>query len=66
MELIAGEEAEKRAAQLEMIFDPRYEQGLDVRYVYDLDKGLVVKKKKLKNLAETIHFFSLLHLRDIS
>ena len=58
MELFAGEETEKRAVKLEMIFDPKYEQGLDVRYVYDAEKGLSIKKKKLKNLAESAHFFS--------
>ena len=62
MELFAGQDIEKKAAELEMIFDPNFKQGLDVRYVYNPDLGLNVKKKKLKNLAESTHFFSRISL----
>ena len=52
MELIAGKEADKKAAKLEMIYDPSFQQGLDIRFVFDPNLGLVIKRKKLKNLAE--------------
>lgn len=58
MELFAGKETDKQAAELEMIYDPGYQQGLDIRYVYDPRKGLVIKRKKLRNLAESTHYFS--------
>ena len=58
MELFAGKETDKQAAELEMIYDPNYQQGLDIRYVYDPRKGLVIKRKKLRNLAESTHYFS--------
>jgi hypothetical protein len=58
MELLAGEETDRKALNLEMIFDPNYKQGLDIRYVYNPEIGLSIKKKKLRNLAESTHIFS--------